>query len=769
MHNYKKNKWFSLVEIIVVISILVLLAFIWLNTQNLWNEKTDNTKTVSDLSTVKNALLSYMKTNSDLPMPWGNNYIYDENWMYSHDWNDDKTYWVSWFITENTLPKTFMNFLPLDNRTKQYYAYAKRKSTLNYQVSWISWKSWQPESYVLGNPIVDQGMIDLVKEYNWPNFVYNKSNQYFPFSTDSRDFTARISNFSWVVLINNNNLWLTWTLDYILREWDRVVTNSWSFATIYFSDWSRAILGDNNTNSDLTLSMMKYEWENNLITKIKLALWWWTVWNDVVKLNQDWSDFQIHTNDVAAAVRWTIFWVRKDLASNNSNVTVKSWKVDLYQAIEQVWTTNPRQTLEVKSWETATWSTIYSTYFIPWTWALQSVDQGYIDSENLYLSDNIATKVVSWDYISNTDFNIVIRLNKVFRNADKLKIRSSTWVDLGYLSNNWKSTGSLILNQNTSIKTPNSVKLNTKIPNDKKLEISFCKAYKSWENCSREFEIVLKIPNFKQEDNDKMDTKMGYRKCPRWYDFIDSYTENFGCVQNSLYQSGAENNQWKVVAFAPYDKPKDLKMYKYQNPIEAYSDAIINNIGGLTEIDDFIKDDNISFYENIKDEIKWIFIDNTGNDDYIKYDLYQLGLKDNFAIELSVRGKALKRTSLTYYLAGWAEYPSKYRLFLSSWNLYFRDISSTSLPAILTWSTYWPLLNDNVFYKVIAKTNSSWCELAILDNKLKIIASATWNAKPILTDDILYVWNQKASNTYEIYKFQWNDIINYVKVYRMEK
>jgi|GEM_PF-4215385 len=45
------------------------------------------------------------------------------------------------------------------------------------------------------------------------------------------------------------------------------------------------------------------------------------------------------------------------------------------------------------------------------------------------------------------------------------------------------------------------------------------------------------------------------------------------------------------------------------------------------------------------------YVDNCGTDSYLKYDLSPLGLGDKFAIEVSVRGAALKRTDNTsYYL-----------------------------------------------------------------------------------------------------------------------
>ncbi|MEA3387284.1 MAG: hypothetical protein U9Q66_02650 [Patescibacteria group bacterium] len=47
-----------------------------------------------------------------------------EDTAYAHG-IEDNPFAVSGFITENTLPKKYMNYLPLDPKTNQYYGYAK--------------------------------------------------------------------------------------------------------------------------------------------------------------------------------------------------------------------------------------------------------------------------------------------------------------------------------------------------------------------------------------------------------------------------------------------------------------------------------------------------------------------------------------------------------------------------------------------------------------------------------------------------------------------
>ncbi len=67
MNNNKSA--FSLVEIIIAIAIMVLLSVIFISSNQGYKENINNTKIVSDIETINNALESYTQENSSLPMP----------------------------------------------------------------------------------------------------------------------------------------------------------------------------------------------------------------------------------------------------------------------------------------------------------------------------------------------------------------------------------------------------------------------------------------------------------------------------------------------------------------------------------------------------------------------------------------------------------------------------------------------------------------------------------------------------------------------------
>ena len=133
MLNTKKA--FSLVEIIITISIIALLAVIWITANQGYKDNIDNTRIISDIKTISNALEAYSLENSTLPMPSWNTNFFKLDTSYSHSYADAETFWVYGSVTEETLPKKYLNILPLDPKTSSYYAYWKTKSTTDKLVA----------------------------------------------------------------------------------------------------------------------------------------------------------------------------------------------------------------------------------------------------------------------------------------------------------------------------------------------------------------------------------------------------------------------------------------------------------------------------------------------------------------------------------------------------------------------------------------------------------------------------------------------------------
>jgi type II secretory pathway pseudopilin PulG len=317
------KKWFSFIEIIVSIAIIIIISVVAVTTHSSMVDKTNNSKIVSDITTLENSITSYKNETSKFPEPEWNLKYFKEDTSYSHDMAT--AFWVSWYITQNTIPAKYLNYLPLDPKTGQYYALAVTKDEKSYEIAWVTKKNETYESAVSWNWKGEYWPANLVREYNWPNFVYNESVTNFPYNPEELLLTAKISNFSWSVLIN----WINYNDEILskdLVEWDKIIVWTWSYAEVYFSDWSYSTLWDTDTETEIVFSQMRYKEKTNIFTNIKLALNVWSIWTKASKLWEK-SEYEIYTTDTIAAVRWTIFWLRKNWTT--STVSVIEWKVEV--------------------------------------------------------------------------------------------------------------------------------------------------------------------------------------------------------------------------------------------------------------------------------------------------------------------------------------------------------------------------------------------------------------------------------------------------------
>ncbi len=330
----QNKKAFSFVEIIVVISILALLAVVWLSMQWASKQKTQNTKAIWDIQTLNNSFESYLTENKTLPNPKGNINYFGSGSEYIHvnSWSEDDTsisFWKHWFVTENILPKKYLNYLPLDPRTSQYYAYWKTTDSQFFEIAWVLKIEWTNTSSVSGNYPWENWPYNLIKEYNWPDFVSNNSKTSFPYNPDEKILIAKINNFTGNITISWPGYNITQAtpnqiLNHTLVQWDTITVSTWWQATLYYSDWSQSTLWDTTWPTELNLAKMEFKQEDNLVTRIQLALESWTIWTKATSLNTD-SEFTVETQDVSASVRWTIFWIQKNIPK--SSVTVEKWKI----------------------------------------------------------------------------------------------------------------------------------------------------------------------------------------------------------------------------------------------------------------------------------------------------------------------------------------------------------------------------------------------------------------------------------------------------------
>jgi hypothetical protein len=211
---------------------------------------------------------------------------------------------------------------------------------------------------------------------------------------------------------------------------------------------------------------------------------------------------------------------------------------------------------------------------------------------------------------------------------------------------------------------------------------------------------------------------------------------------------------YSLVAYAPYDKLWDLNMYTYTWwTLSVASEWILNNVTDYSNVCDNWDKTN-SFceitLENNK-KAKGVFIDNTTADwaDFIKYEwINSLNLWNNFAIEMSVRTPTVNNSTRYLFQLG------NYKLYISSSNF----ITLINVSPSFSWSFITNKLDWN-FHKIIAtKLWDNYNLLIDWENKWAFSTGAL-----ITVSEWLYIWTYYNSPNYVS---QWNNIIDYVKIYK---
>lgn len=320
---HKNTNAFSFVEIIISVSIIILLALVGITASNNYVESVKNAKVTQDIQTLDNAIQAFYQQKSTLPDPAGNNNYFNEDTSYAH--SASGAYGNHGFVTQETLPKSILDILPLDPRTNQYYAYGKLLSQNQYEVAGINWIDSQPVSFVDGNYAAETGPYNLIREYNGPEFVSDGNKNHFPYNPEERVLVAQIKDLGGIVRINDTINATQEILNYTLKAWDKVTVEAGWFAEIYFSDGTTSILWDDFLPSELIMAEMTYKDENNIFTKIRLVLGGGTIWSKATHLADE-SEFEIYTTDSSAAVRGTVFGLSK---SDSTDIFVSAGKVEV--------------------------------------------------------------------------------------------------------------------------------------------------------------------------------------------------------------------------------------------------------------------------------------------------------------------------------------------------------------------------------------------------------------------------------------------------------
>lgn len=121
----KLNKWFTLVELIVVISIMVILSSTWYYTYVEYISNARDSSRSSDMAKINSSLKLYKLKRNFYPLPW-NYFNITNSWFIVA---------YQWFLNESVHLSTFDWVLPKDPKINVNYSYSTSRNNQEFQIA----------------------------------------------------------------------------------------------------------------------------------------------------------------------------------------------------------------------------------------------------------------------------------------------------------------------------------------------------------------------------------------------------------------------------------------------------------------------------------------------------------------------------------------------------------------------------------------------------------------------------------------------------------
>lgn len=271
----KNRKWFTLIELIVVISILGILWTIAFISLQGFSKNTRDATRISDLDSIKKVLSLYQLKENQFPIP--------TNWIdITFSWWTVWTQWIFWDKTRKVLWNQWqISTIPKDPLTWNEYTYSLLNTQNEYELAAVlEWTSLSilPPTYAWSSIW-----------YSYIKWNYNKIMA--KVNTWAIDYVLALPTIiNWdmsildsLEIINNNKLAYNWSsnlpssysgsiFNMVWESDNYSLVNSWNI--ILFS-WSLDDLMIDNTQQVLLLEKVKeiylwtyVIWKNNIITNI---------------------------------------------------------------------------------------------------------------------------------------------------------------------------------------------------------------------------------------------------------------------------------------------------------------------------------------------------------------------------------------------------------------------------------------------------------------------------------------------------------------------
>ena len=384
----KSNKAFTLVELIVVITILSILWTIGFMSFQSYNVFARDSVRITDIKQMQ-SVLEYSYTETGLyPKPdWENNITY--SWSVA---------WIQWEFWKETVRKTKrLNSIPTDPLIENNYAYSVTQNGWEFEIGWI----FEWDEVWFNSDIVKSSYADTsgFKAYIW----WNYNGKILKVSTGSVDYILAVpSILTTTILINTvENIILTNSFSI---KWTKNLPKTYWWASLE----TKKFVDENN--------YIVFEWDlddlkedENLQEEITTKLVTAYSWSLTAEKNSDIQnlvDTPISNNlFVAQSLLKTTVLKKMSITSSNASVTppITDWR-----------SKDPNCTIpDITIWS-QTWagcnSTIWTWVEYTWNWPCYSYsntniwwtscywfDTAESSYNSTYWIDNVWWKLYTWD------------------------------------------------------------------------------------------------------------------------------------------------------------------------------------------------------------------------------------------------------------------------------------------------------------------------------------------------------------------------------------
>lgn len=388
----KNKKAFTLVELIVVITILAILwtvAFISLQS---YTKNARDTQRIADINSIEKNLWLYISEKWRYPEP--------DNWI-----NVTYLWWIAW--TQGTVWDLMMKNLkniskkPVDPLTWNEYAYSVTALKNEYQV-WAIQEIWLVENILINQAIassqVTKSSIAMIK------WTYNQV--MLKVSTGWIDYILAVPTIINADLYEVDLLSILWLKQLVYNQ-------KWNIPDSYKWQWYN-MTGTFNFNPS---NIVVYSWSlNDLTSSWSLQQVFITRLQDIYKDTEIWWDstykdiMNVVTPEDKQKLMWlyidnNMWWlVWKNLVINNDNLLSNQW-----QWKEIAWTNCSNDDIVFTiDWTTYTWAWCNSVLWTTWISTNGDIYNGNCYSYETYLDSPTSTNCDESHMISTakeSDFN----------------------------------------------------------------------------------------------------------------------------------------------------------------------------------------------------------------------------------------------------------------------------------------------------------------------------------------------------------------------------